>query len=146
MTQDIVAIAAGWHRREDCFEAVGYDLSKLPDEEDPDFDCAMELDRYLGTDGDAELAWAILEEIWRTMDAENQRRVCVFAAGPMEDLVREHGPKVIGHIESKARQDPKFKRMLFGVWPPHDEERPDWRQFVKLLEDLGPVQSFRASR
>ncbi|NIT14624.1 MAG: hypothetical protein GTN99_10395, partial [Candidatus Dadabacteria bacterium] len=39
-----------------------------------------------------------------------------LAAGPLEDLIHECGEEVINDIEMLARQNPKFKHLLGGVW------------------------------
>jgi hypothetical protein len=40
----------------------------------------------------------------------------VLAAGPLEDLIDRCGEEVIDNIERLARQNPKFKNLLGGVW------------------------------
>jgi hypothetical protein len=42
--------------------------------------------------------------------------VASLAAGPLEDLLAHHGPDYIDRIETLARQDPKFRHLLGGVW------------------------------
>ena len=39
-----------------------------------------------------------------------------IAAGPVEHLLGKHGDRYIGEIERRAESDPKFARMLSGVW------------------------------
>jgi hypothetical protein len=39
-----------------------------------------------------------------------------IAAGPIEHLLGKHGEQYIGNIEQRAEADPKFARMLAGVW------------------------------
>jgi hypothetical protein len=39
-----------------------------------------------------------------------------IAAGPMEHLLGKHGEKYIEEIERRAASDPRFARMLSGVW------------------------------
>jgi hypothetical protein len=39
-----------------------------------------------------------------------------IAAGPIEHLLGKHGEKYIGEVERRAASDPKFARMLSGVW------------------------------
>ena len=38
------------------------------------------------------------------------------AAGPIEDLLTKHGPKVIDRIEREARRNKHFNHALGGVW------------------------------
>jgi hypothetical protein len=39
-----------------------------------------------------------------------------IAAGPIEHLLGKHGDKYIEKVEQRAEADPKFARMLAGVW------------------------------
>ena len=39
-----------------------------------------------------------------------------IAAGPIEHLLGKHGVKYIEKVEKRAEADPKFARMLAGVW------------------------------
>jgi hypothetical protein len=39
-----------------------------------------------------------------------------LAAGPLEDLLGSHGEAMIDDIELKARREPRFRRLLTGVW------------------------------
>lgn len=39
-----------------------------------------------------------------------------IAAGPIEHLLGKHGEQYIENVEQRADADPKFARMLAGVW------------------------------
>ena len=39
-----------------------------------------------------------------------------LAAGPLEDLLSDHGEEVIDRIETEARKNPDFNLLLGGVW------------------------------
>src|SRR5436190_21750023 len=39
-----------------------------------------------------------------------------IAAGPIEHLLGKHGERYIDEVERRAVSDPKFARMLSGVW------------------------------
>ena len=39
-----------------------------------------------------------------------------IAAGPVEHLLGKHGDRYIEEVEQRAEADPKFARMLSGVW------------------------------
>lgn len=39
-----------------------------------------------------------------------------IAAGPVEHLLGKHGDKYIDEVARRAESDPKFARMLSGVW------------------------------
>ncbi len=57
--------------------------------------------------------------------------IAILAAGPLEDLLSGHGPKMIDAIEEEARQNPKFAFLLGGVWP-SDIDSDVWRR-VELV-------------
>lgn len=40
----------------------------------------------------------------------------VLAAGPLEDLLAQQGPKIIDRVEDTAREDARFRKLLGGVW------------------------------
>jgi hypothetical protein len=39
-----------------------------------------------------------------------------LSAGPLEDLLAQHGPAFIERIEQEAAANPSFRRLLGGVW------------------------------
>lgn len=58
--------------------------------------------------------WAIILAI---IDKDRSDEVLdVLAAGPMEDLLVEHGAQFIEVVEKQAHKDQTFRRMLQGVW------------------------------
>jgi hypothetical protein len=60
-----------------------------------------------------------------------------LAAGPLEDLLGQHGEAVIDAVELKARREPAFRRLLGGV--SGSGMRPDlWRR-VRVAANL-PVE------
>jgi hypothetical protein len=59
--------------------------------------------------------------LWRFILAAYPRdlppkAVAVLAAGPLEELLSDHGPAYIEAVESLARKDPRFNHLLGGVW------------------------------
>ncbi len=63
---------------------------------------------------DPELLWKItLKFIERDVSDE---ALYLYAAGPLEDLLSEHGPKFIDRVELEARRHPQFRKLLGGVW------------------------------
>jgi hypothetical protein len=63
---------------------------------------------------DPESIWAaILLTIEKTSD---HRVIGGVAAGPLEDLIENHGAAWIDRIELEARRNPKFRHLLGGVW------------------------------
>ncbi len=43
--------------------------------------------------------------------------VALIAAGPLEDLLAQHGPATITAIETQAKASPRMRFALSGVWP-----------------------------
>jgi hypothetical protein len=61
-----------------------------------------------------EIAWPVIQEIYR-IDASDAM-LAYLAAGPVEDLLVHHGGEFIDRIESLAKSDPVFRKMLGAVW------------------------------
>ena len=40
----------------------------------------------------------------------------VLAAGPLEDVISNHGSEIIERVEIEARRNPQFRYLLGGVW------------------------------
>lgn len=59
-------------------------------------------------------ALAVILEILKISD--EKRIVANLAAGPLEDLLVEHGKAVIDRVIVLAESDPKFRDLLQGVW------------------------------
>ncbi|MGQ0836764.1 MAG: DUF6869 domain-containing protein [Gammaproteobacteria bacterium] len=62
-----------------------------------------------------------IEEAWNAILAivaakPDARVFGNLAAGPLEDLLVNHGPQIIERIEQQARLDPSFAALLGGVW------------------------------
>jgi len=61
------------------------------------------------------------EECWSAIlevlgQEPSQKVISVLAAGPLEDLIELHGPEYIERIESEAKNNPRFRYLLGGVW------------------------------
>lgn len=62
----------------------------------------------------AERAWQIILAILKRDSSDTI--LSNLAAGPLEDLLVEHGNLVIDRVEVKAKQDPDFTKLIMGVW------------------------------
>ncbi|HEY2329023.1 MAG TPA: hypothetical protein VGI63_04340 [Verrucomicrobiae bacterium] len=82
---------------------------------------------------DPENAWLVIQEI-------NSRELsddlmANLAAGPLEDLLALHGDLFIERIEVKAENDPKFNRLLGGVW--QNEMSDDvWERVKRIRKEV----------
>ncbi|MDB5812145.1 MAG: hypothetical protein JWN94_4267 [Betaproteobacteria bacterium] len=78
-------------------------------------DAGFEVDRLAREE--PETAWPVILAILRSIDAiPSSRLFQVLAAGPLEDLLSEHGKRFIARIEAEAEHNPKLKLLLGGVW------------------------------
>ena len=60
----------------------------------------------------------------------SDRVLGVLAAGPLEDLINNHGSVYIEKIETEARRNPAFRHLLGGVW---ESGTPDvWGRVEKI--------------
>ena len=64
--------------------------------------------------GDPSLLWQLILAI-HSRDQSSAVQ-CVLAAGPLEDLLVDHGPAFIDLVEQLANDDPAFARLLRGVY------------------------------
>lgn len=46
-------------------------------------------------------------------------------AGPLEDLLHEHGAELVGEVERRARRNPLFRQALGAVWLEQGALEPD---------------------
>ena len=59
-------------------------------------------------------AFSVIKELLQIDDSPEV--VGQVAAGPIEDLLVEHGLELIDAIEDEARKNPNFNHALGGVW------------------------------
>ena len=91
------------------------DAQSLP--ESPGIDDALwwPLQKFFDLEiGDPESIWAAILLVIEETSA--QKVIGGLAAGPLEDLIENHGVMWIDRIELEARQNPKFRHLLGGVW------------------------------
>ena len=78
-----------------------------------------------------DLAW-VVEKVWDLCDdAPNDafdfivavlerdvsgQTLAILSAGPLEALLRKHGPRIITRVERRARRDARFIELLGHVW------------------------------
>ena len=63
---------------------------------------------------DPESAWEVIVEV--ISRASDDATLGYVAAGPLEDLICEHPHLVIERVETRARQDARFRKAVAGVW------------------------------
>jgi hypothetical protein len=80
--------------------------------------CVLEL----GSHPDA--VWTFVRK--SLASAETVWQVVMLAAGPLEDLIAEHGAAFIDRIEHEAGHSARFRFALTGVWPQGNRQRAVW--------------------
>jgi len=94
---------------------IAYWQHQLETDEYGKTDASFEVDRLAREE--PETAWPVILTILQSIDAVPSSRLFqVLAAGPLEDLLSEHGEAFIARIEAQAQRDPKLKLLLGGVW------------------------------
>src|SRR5262249_11409572 len=61
-------------------------------------------------DGAPEVAWELVTTLIDR--APSDESLGFFAAGPLEDLLSQHGPALIDRVEARAPDNPTFRRAL----------------------------------
>lgn len=69
-------------------------------------------DLYLS--GEFDHLWQFISTAYQYEMSE--RVFAILAAGPLEDLLAYAGCEFIDRVELLARKDPRFNRLLSGVW------------------------------
>jgi hypothetical protein len=78
-----------------------------------------------------EKAWTVVLGILEQTNSDDI--ISSLAAGPLEDLLSEHGDIFIDEVELKTRQNPKFTKLILGVLQ-GGMSKEIWSR-VKLLQD-----------
>jgi hypothetical protein len=100
-------------------------LSHSVPEDTPEMDAAArsyaEVERVI-SDGSAPRAWELVRAVLRRAP---DQRLDVYAAGPLEELVRMRGAEVVDALEAEAKADERFRWALGCIWLstedlPHD--------------------------
>lgn len=59
-----------------------------------------------------------------------------LSAGPLEDLLVQHGERMIARVEAQAQRDPCFARLLGGVWQNRMADEL-WRRVLQARDRRG---------
>ena len=64
-----------------------------------------------------QLCLDVIIKVLEKIDSKPENELfTILAAGPLEDLLTEHGEAVVGKVEILARRSPEFRNLLNGVW------------------------------
>jgi hypothetical protein len=92
---------------------------------------ADSLDDAFGPGGDPEAGWPLL--IALIEHAPDDEALAFVAAGPLEDLIRHHGPRFGERLVDRARQDERFREAIRLVWGLDDLPEPLRGSLLALL-------------
>ncbi len=77
--------------------------------------------------------------ILAALDAcQTAAHVAILGAGPLETLLKTHGPAVIGDLERAARQHAKVRYLLSATWGRDHIDAGVWERLV-IAVTPGPV-------
>jgi hypothetical protein len=82
-----------------------------------------------------EEAWKFIEMVLHHPHFDEVRDI--LAAGPLEDLITEHGTAFIDRIEALARSSDRFRSLLGGVWVDSDDT-PVWKRVYEAAKIAPP--------
>ena len=86
-----------------------------PNEQKEGSDDFWASERFMDSDIQfSELHWSVILLI--TNKTEDRKVLGNLAAGPLEDLIANHGSLFIERIETESRKNPRFRCLLGGVW------------------------------
>jgi len=80
-------------------------------------------------DTEPDLCWELIEEI-RKKDGSDII-LANLAAGPLEDLLVNHGERFINLIEKQAKKDVQFRKLLGAVWQ-NDIDDKIWKRIKRV--------------
>src|SRR5882724_2995119 len=69
-------------------------------------------------DLDPETAWSVIVRL--VLEAPDEPALVNAAAGPLEQLLVNHGEAFVGRVEQLAKVSPEFQYALRNVWLPDD--------------------------
>jgi hypothetical protein len=78
---------------------------------------------------DPERAWEMIKAI---VEVDSSPRVMeITAAGPLEELLVQHGERMIAKIENDAEQNDSIRELLGGVWQ-SEMPGPVWAKVLAI--------------
>jgi hypothetical protein len=83
----------------------------------------------------ADEQWDVILEVIAEAPDEDRTLQCI-AAGPLEGFLGRFDTAVIDRVEEEAARDPKFRRVLSGVWR-HRMSAPVWER-VRVIQAAVP--------
>ena len=81
-------------------------------DDDPRFEAFIALDELRRSD--PERCWSVILKIFE--QDQSDWILSNLGAGPLEDLLADHGERFIERVETLARQEPRFRFLTQMVW------------------------------
>jgi hypothetical protein len=88
---------------------------------------------------DAERGWEVTRML--VNKSASDEALAFVAAGPLEDLLKKHGPAVIDRIEDECRENDRLRMALSGVSIGPD--KPVFGRWYQLMREYGFVEGKR---
>jgi hypothetical protein len=83
-----------------------------------------------------EVAWEVILQLIHR--AFSEKIIGLIAAGPLEELLAQHGEAFIKQVEEMARKDERFCFCLAGVWQ-NAISASVWQRVVKAVGNQRPT-------
>jgi len=100
-------------------------------DDDDLFQAVTKLERMI--ESDEERAWRVILTI---LKKDNSAAIMAnLAAGPMEDILVQHGDVLMERVQAKFEKDPDFKKVITDVWQSGMPEDV-WLKIVALKESV----------
>lgn len=120
-------------------ELVTRYLRYCDDKNDDDFSGWEEVDKIVqknSLDDGWEITTLLIDA------AQSKKALANIAAGPLEDLLKRHGLKIVSKLKEEAQKKEKFRYALAGVWLSEDLEiYKEWLSLIEIynLADMDPI-------
>ncbi|QWT18389.1 hypothetical protein KPL74_11610 [Bacillus sp. NP157] len=85
------------------------------------------------TSQDPERCWRIVLAVLEKVDDDGAWLLANVGAGPLEDLLNQHGPVFIDRFVLQARRDRRFRAAAASIWPSSDVDAALWKRLSVLL-------------
>jgi len=100
--------------------ALAYIAAQESYDHDSGEELPLSISRFHDHDADPEDVWKVILHVLSQCPSE--KVLGILAAGPLEDLIEDHGESMIDCIERETQSNPAFKHLLCGVWPSSSKE------------------------
>jgi hypothetical protein len=86
-----------------------------------------------------ERTWNVALEILNLLNDDEQLLIASVGAGPLESLLKDHGPDYIDRFIECARRDRRFRVSASSIWPSRINT-DIWRRLQAVVQSSGPTE------